>query len=105
MVFGKQSVQVHESNRWHADGVRLENLARNDNVGLLEKIQNIMTDLQCEPEHFKDRIIFMSMHNDIAWREKGNTERCEHNSQTVASFARKFPRGHLSFLELGSEKK
>ena len=35
--------------------------------GLLEKIQSLMRDLQCEPEHFKDRIIFMSMYNDIEW--------------------------------------
>ena len=25
------------------------------------------------PEQFKDRIIFMSMFNDIVWRERGNT--------------------------------
>ena len=48
-------------------------------LGLLEKIQSLMRDLQCELEHFKDRIIFMSMYNDIAWQEKGNTGRCEHN--------------------------
>ena len=39
-------------------------------MGLLEKIQSPVRDLQCEPEHFKDRIIFMSMCNDIVWREK-----------------------------------
>ena len=71
--------------------------------GLLEKIQSLLRGLQCEPEHFKDRIIFMSMYNDIAWRE--NTERCEYNSQIVASYARKFLRGHWSFLGHGSEKK
>ena len=48
-------------------------------LGLLEKIQSPMRDLQCEPEHFKDRIIFMSMYNDIAWREKGSAERFEYN--------------------------
>ena len=52
-----------------------------------------MTDLQCEPEHFTDRIIFMSMYNDIEWEAKGNKEICEYNSQTVASYARKFHRG------------
>ena len=36
-------------------------------LGLLEKIQSLMRDLQCEPEHFKDRIIFMSITNDIEW--------------------------------------
>ena len=35
-------------------------------LGLLKKIQGLMRDLQCEPEHFNDRIIFMSMYNDIA---------------------------------------
>ena len=74
-------------------------------LGLLEKIQSLMRDLQCEPEHFTDRIIFTSMYNDIEWREKGNTERCEYNSQTVANYARKCPRGRWSFLGPGSEKK
>ena len=73
--------------------------------GLLEKIQDLMRDLQCEPEHFNDRIIFMSMYNDTAWRARGIKERCEYNSQTVANYARRFPRGHWSFLEPGSEKK
>ena len=56
-------------------------------LGLLEKIQCQMRDLQCEPEHFKDRIIFMSMYNDIAWREEGNTERCEYTSQLRITLA------------------
>ena len=70
---------------------------------IFQKIQSPMRDLQCEPEHFRDRIIFMSMYNDIAKGEKGKTERCEHNSQTVAECAHKFPRGHWSFLEPGTE--
>ena len=62
-------------------------------LGLLEKIRSL------------NRIVFMSMYNDIAWGEKGHTERCQYNSQTVADNARKFPRGHWSFLGLGSENK
>ena len=54
-------------------------------LGLLEKIQSLMRDLQCELEHFTDTIIFMSMYNDIEWGAKA--------------------RGHWSFLEPGSEKK
>ena len=61
-------------------------------LGHLEKISSLMRDQQCEPEHFKDRIIFMSMYNDIAWGEKGNIERCEYNSKTA-------------FLGRGTEKK
>ena len=44
------------------------------------------------------------MHNDIVWREKGNTERCEYNLKTTANI-RKFPRGRWSFLGPGTEKK
>ena len=53
-------------------------------LGLLKKIQKLMTELQCEPEHFNGRIIFMSMYKEIVWNAKGNKEQCEHNSQTVA---------------------
>ena len=59
-------------------------------LGLLEMILKLMTELQCEPEHFKGRIIFMSMHNHIVWQAKGNKERCEYNSQTDADCARSF---------------
>ena len=33
MVFGKQLLQGTESNRWNADGVRVENIPRNHSVG------------------------------------------------------------------------
>ena len=74
-------------------------------LGLLEKIQKLLTDPQCEPEHFKGRIIFMSRYNDIEWGAKGNKERCVHNSKAVAECAREFPRGRWSFMEPGSENK
>ena len=74
-------------------------------LGILEEIQTFMTQLQCEPDQFKGRIIFMSMNNDIEWRANGNKERCEYNSHTVADYAHKFPLGHWSFLWPGSEKK
>ena len=74
-------------------------------LGLLEKIQNLMKDPQCESEQVNDRIIFMSMYNDIVWREEGNTEKCVTNSITLAKYARRFPRGRWSFLGPGSEKK
>ena len=105
MVIGKQSLQRYESNPQSADGVRVENISGITTLGLLEKIQSLMRVLQCEPEQFKNRIIFMSMYNDIALGEKENTEICESNSRTVAEYARKFPLGHWSFLEPGSEKK
>ena len=74
-------------------------------LGLLEKIQNLLTNLQCELEHVKGRIIFISNFNDIVCNAKGNKEQCEYNSQTIAEYARKFPRGHWFFGVLGSEEK
>ena len=74
-------------------------------LGLLKKIQSPMRDLQCEPKHFNDRIIFMSMYNDIAWEEKGMTERCVQNSIEVSKYARRFPCGRWLLLGPGSEKK
>ena len=46
----------------------------------------------------------MSMYNEIVWNAMGNKEQCEHSTQTVADHARKFFRGHWSFLAPGSEK-
>ena len=47
----------------------------------------------------------MYMYNDIARQEKGNKERCEYISQTVANYARKFSRGLWSLLGPGTEEK
>ena len=43
-------------------------------LGILPEILKMMTELLCEPEQFKGRLIFMSMYNDIVWEERGNTE-------------------------------
>ena len=74
-------------------------------LGILQEIQQLMESIQCEPEHFNCRIIFMSMKNDIVWRGNGNTEECIQNSLEVSKYARRFPCGRRSFLGLGSEKK
>ena len=34
---------------------------------IIREIQNMMDEIQCDPEEFKGRIIFMSMFNDIEW--------------------------------------
>ena len=43
-------------------------------LGLLAEIQKMMTELQCELEQFKGRIIFMSMYNDIVWENEETQE-------------------------------
>ena len=72
--------------------------------GILEEIQKFIKVIQCEPEHFNGRIIFLSMFDDIMWRENDNTEECNHNAIEVGKYARRFPRGHWSFLGPGQEK-
>ena len=56
-----------------------------------------MRDLQCEPEHFTSRIIFMSVYNDIVWWAKGTKKDVNTIHKTVANYARRFPRGDWSF--------
>ena len=82
-------------------------------VGILNEIQQMMRKLQCEPENFTGRIIFMSMFNDIVLDAKGNCELCM-TEITWVSFGTlsmclplktlfHFPLnvGFLSFLTLG----
>ena len=45
-------------------------------MAILSEIQQMMGELQCEPENFTGRIIFMSMFHDIVRDAKGNDELC-----------------------------
>ena len=56
------------------------------------------------PEEFKDRIIFMSMCNDIAWSKGKNDENCSANAGKVRNHAMRFSQGHWTFLGPRSEE-
>ena len=56
-----------------------------------QMIQDKREACQTSPEESKDRIIFMSMFNDIDWK--------------VKNYARRFPLGHWSFLGPGEKDK
>ena len=73
-------------------------------IGILEEIQKFMKTFQCETEHVTDRIIFMSMIDDIMWEENDNTEECHQNSVEVVKYAHRFHRGRWSFPGLGLER-
>ena len=73
--------------------------------GMLEEIQNFITEWKSEPQQFEGRIIFRSMNNDINWNEQDNKEKCLRNSVAVSNYARRFRSGCWSFLGPGSEKK
>ena len=57
------------------------------------------------PETFTERILFMSMFNDISCDRKGNKEECLANARVVSILAKKFGIGQWSFIGPGSEKK
>ena len=60
---------------------------------LLENLQKTPKDLQnSEPGHFEERIIFISMFNDIDWTRRRNSEKCISNSEQVKNCANRFSR-------------
>ena len=56
---------------------------------IFQKIQSDLEERNIEPEHFGDRIIFISMLNDIGRTEKGNEESCISNSEQKQSMCGK----------------
>ena len=72
---------------------------------ILQKIQDELRDRNSEPEKLTDRIIFMSMFNDIDWTRKGNDGIGISNSEKVKEYAKRFLQGHWTFLGPENEKK
>ena len=57
---------------------------------LSDKINDLLSDLGQTPETFTDRILFMSMFNDISCDRKGNKEECLANAGVVKVLAKSF---------------
>ena len=57
------------------------------------------------PEKFSDRIIFMSMFNDIELERKDNEDSCALTLGKVKEYASTFNDGHWAFLGPGEESK
>ena len=72
---------------------------------ILPESQDDLRERNIEPEKFTDRIIFMSMFNDIDWTRKGNEGICIANSEKVKKYAKRFSPGHCTFLVPADEKK
>ena len=69
-----KSSQCQELDRIDGEPMEFEwkNFTGFTTLQILAGIQNMMTEMQCEPEQFPGRIILMSMYNDIVWGDKGN---------------------------------
>ena len=72
---------------------------------LSEEVKSLLLRLDETPKSFTGRIIFMSMFNDISCGSKDNEKECLANAKLVSLYARRFGKGQLSFIGLGSEKK
>ena len=71
------------------------------------QILHIISELEeahIEPEEFSDRIIFMSMFNDIIVDRRGNDASCTLTSVKIQEYASRFMEGHWAFLGPGGEK-
>ena len=66
----------------------------------LDLVQDVptMTDdeLHVQPQDFQERIIFMSMYNDIDWTRQGNEEVCMGISSRVSEYSEISVRGASS---------
>ena len=72
---------------------------------MLQKVQEYLQSRRLEPAGFRDRLIFMTMFNDIDWTKEGNSEMCISNSINIKNFAERISQGHWTFFEPEDEKK
>ena len=76
-----------------------------DTLQLCDKVKSLLSRLGETPETFTGNILFMSMFNDISCGTRDNEQECLANAKLVSLYARRFGKGHWSFMGLGSEKK
>ena len=84
---------------WRADWLWVEDFPRSNSIGSSPRNS---ADLQGK---LVDRIIFMSMFNDIVLEEKGIENSCAVTSRKTNEYASKFNDGHWAFLGPGEESK
>ena len=73
---------------------------------LLQEAQKLIEgELKIHPQNFEERLIFMSMYNDIGWTMRDNRSHCVENSSRVFGYARKFFIRNWTFLCAGDENK
>ena len=72
-------------------------------LSILEENPTRLGGAEIQPEEFTDRIIFMSMFNDIV--RNTNDENCVPNVEKVKNYAMRFSEGHWTFLGPRSEEK
>ena len=74
-------------------------------MDLLHEFQADLQGKNIKPEKFCDRIIFMSMFNDIELERKDNEDSCAPTSRKIKEYASKFNDGRWAFLGPGEESR
>ena len=74
-------------------------------LDLLLKNSEVLEGKRITPENFGDRIIFMSMFNDIVLDKKRNVELCTTTSREIKEYNIRFKDGHWAFLGPGGKSK
>ena len=92
-----ERLKLHSS---HQDATNFPGFS---SLSMLQEIQKDLAGKNIQSEEFKDRIIFMSMFNDIGW--KTNDENSISNAEQVKHYAMRFSQGHWTFLGVGSGEK
>ena len=73
-------------------------------IELLQEVAEMMGDeIETQPPDSPDRVIFMSMYNDIDWTRKDNRDTCCQKMSRVSAHARQFPEGGWCFLGPGDK--
>ena len=72
---------------------------------LFQDVQKKMVENMVHPFHFKGRVIFMSMYNDIDSSQRHNEDFCRKSPSRVSACAKSFPTVCLAYLDRGYEEK
>ena len=91
--------------RWRADWFEWKIFPGAKALNLLHEIQTDLQGKHVTPENFCDRIIFMSMFNDIVLEKKENEDSCALTSRKIKEYASIFNDGHWAFLGPVEESK
>ena len=88
-------------NWWRTDSVRVAYSQGFIHWRSSRRSKKNLKDRNIEPEKFEDRIIFMSMFNDIDWSKRGHSERCIQipNKSRITRRDSREDTGHSSALE------
>ena len=68
-------------NRWRTNWIRVDCFPGFSSLGIILRIQEDLARKNIKREEFTDRIIFMSMFNDINWSNRENDEKCISNAE------------------------